>query len=61
MDGVRSWVVGVARSIVCGYLYPKMVGLWDWIAGVRDIVIDGCRLCLCSETLSSFIATEYNG
>ena len=43
------------------YLYPKMVGLWGWIAGVRDIVIDGCRLCLCSETLSSFIATEYNG
>lgn len=38
-----------------------MVGLWGWIAGVRDIVIDGCRLCLCSETLSSFIATEYNG
>ena len=35
MDGVRSWVVGVARSVVCGYLYPKMVGLWGWIAGVR--------------------------
>lgn len=61
MDGVRSWVVGVARLVVCGYLYPKMVGLWGWIAGVRDIAIDGCRLCLCSETLSSFIATEYNG
>lgn len=44
MDSVRSWVVGVARSVVCGYLYPKMVGLWGWIAGVRDIVIDGCRL-----------------
>lgn len=61
MGSVRSWVVGVARSVVCGYLYPKMVGLWGWIAGVRDIVIDGFRLCLCSETLSSFIATEYNG
>lgn len=61
MDSVRSWVVGVARSVVYGHLYPEMVGLWGWIAGVRDIVIDGCRLCLCSETLSSFIATEYNG
>ena len=23
------------RSVICGYLYPKMVGLWAWIAGVR--------------------------
>ena len=35
MDSVRSWVVGVARSVICGYLYPKMVGLWGRIAGVR--------------------------
>ena len=28
MDSVRSWVVGVARSVVYGYLYPKVVGLW---------------------------------
>ena len=35
MDSVRSWEVGVARSVICGYLYPKMVGLWERIAGVR--------------------------
>ena len=37
MGSVRSWVVGVARSVVCGYLYPKMVGLWGRAAGVRII------------------------
>ncbi len=31
----RSWVVCVARSIVCGYLYPKMVGLWGRAVDVR--------------------------
>lgn len=35
MDSVRSWVVGVARSDVCSYLYPKVVGLWGWIADMR--------------------------
>ena len=35
MDGVRSWVVGVARSVDCSYLYPKVVGLWGRAAGVR--------------------------
>ena len=35
MDSVRSWVVGVARLVVCGCLYPKVVGLWVWIAGTR--------------------------
>ena len=35
MGSVRSWVVGVARSVICGYLYPKMVGLWGRAAGVR--------------------------
>ena len=35
MDSVRSWVVGVARSVICAYLYPKMVGLWAWTADVR--------------------------
>ena len=48
-EGSGSWIVSAPgwlawqRSVVCGYLYPKMVGLWGWIAGVRDIVIDGCR------------------
>lgn len=35
MDSVRSWVVGVARLVVCCYLYPKVVGLWGRIAGMR--------------------------
>ena len=28
-------MVGVAQSVVCGYLYPKMVGLWGRIADMR--------------------------